>query len=906
MIGTMKKLFKDRAFLVFVCCAGGILVLFFLSSFRPGYVVFSNDGPLGALHSEAAQQPSGFTGRWFDLNSIGLNGAGYFLSFTSILLWLLGPVLFSKFYPPLTLAILGCCAWFCFRRLKLRPLACFLGALATLLNNNYFSVACWGVGPQAIAAGMSFAALGLVLDESDKLSARRWLKTALAGFAVGMGVMEAFDIGALYSMAFAAIALYYSLATGEKPLSQRLTLGVARVTVITLFAGFLAAQGVIGLFETQIKGVSGAVQDKESKAARWEWATQWSLPKREALGLVVPGLFGYRMDTPEGGCYWGACGRGAAWDRYFASGRQGPEPQDFIRYAGGGIYAGVLVALVGLWAISQSFRKQDSVFNLEQRKLLWFLTGTMVVCLLLAFGKHAPFYQFLYMLPYFSTIRNPAKFIHILSFALMIAFAFGVDGLDRRYISAAAMNGVKDLWAKVNRFDKRWVFGAFGVLGLCTVGWLVYAGSQTKLEGYLQTVQFDPDTAHAIAGFTIRQVGLFVLFLGAAVVLFTMIVSGRLSGRGVRFVGIVLGLFLVIDLGRANLPFVRFVDYIEKNATNPVIDFLRDKAYEHRVAILPVREPIFQQLYDIQWKQHQFQYWNVQSLDIVQMPRPPADLMQFEMSFHTVQHLPRRWELTNAKYLLGPAGALDVLNQQLDPGKNRFRIAQTFNVVHRPGVMNATRLEDLTAVVQPGGQYAVFEFTGALPRAKLYSNWEVNTNDNAVLERLTATNFEPSQTVLVSDAVPPPPAAASTNQAAAGTVEYASYAPKHFVLKAKADQPTILLVNDRFDPDRNWHVWVDGKQQPVLRCNFIMRGVQLPAGQHEVEFRFEPPVKPLYVSIVAILAGLAMVGILLTGAPPPAAAPAAPVSTDEEKPLKEPQARKPEKAAAEKAGAARV
>ena len=33
------------------------------------------------------------------------------------------------------------------------------------------------------------------------------------------------------------------------------------------------------------------------------------------------------------------------------------------------------------------------------------------------------------------------------------------------------------------------------------------------------------------------------------------------------------------------------------------------------------------------------------------------------------------------------------------------------------------------------GTYALIEFTGALPRAKLYSHWQVSTNDTATLKR---------------------------------------------------------------------------------------------------------------------------------------------------------------------------
>ena len=91
-----------------------------------------------------------------------------------------------------------------------------------------------------------------------------------------------------------------------------------------------------------------------------------------------------------------------------------------------------------------------------------------------------------------------------------------------------------------------------------------------------------------------------------------------------------------------------------------------------------------------------------------------------------------------------------------------------------------------------------------------------------------------------------------------GTVDFTSYSPKHIVFSAQAATPSVLLLNDRFDP--NWRVFVDGKPSTLLRCNFIMRGVFLQPGPHTVEFYFSLPHDPLYVT----LAGMGL-GILLCG-----------------------------------------
>jgi hypothetical protein len=146
-----------------------------------------------------------------------------------------------------------------------------------------------------------------------------------------------------------------------------------------------------------------------------------------------------------------------------------------------------------------------------------------------------------------------------------------------------------------------------------------------------------------------------------------------------------------------------------------------------------------------------------------------------------------------------------------------------------------------------------------LPRAKLYSNWQVSTNDQATLKELASAAFNPEQKVLVADPLPAAGASGAANQSG-GTLQFVSYEPKRIMLQAEASKPAVLLLNDRFDP--NWNVSVDGKSEKVLRCNYLMRGVYLQPGSHTVEFRFAPPVGPLYVSIAAVVLGLCLCGFL--------------------------------------------
>lgn len=855
-----------------------ILGFLFRGAIAPDRTVFSNDGPLGAISAQWADLPGGFLSIWQDLNWVGGAGPTGVPTITLGFAYLFGKLAFSKAIAPFALFLVGLGAWFCFRQMKLAPVACFVGGLAAALNMDFLSAACWGVVAVAISFGLNYFALAALSDLSGP---RRWLRLILAGFAVGMGVMEAYDTGAIFSLAIAAYVIFEAFVGGTTAPRAKIGKGFVRLAIVGGCAILIATQTLTTLVGTQIKGIAGTAQDQETKQEHWDWATQWSMPKREVLTMVVPGLFGYRMDTPmslpesmregyNGGVYWGIVGRDPNWEAYYAGGEQGQRPRGSLRFTGGSQYAGVGVVLIALWAVFQSFRKEKSVFTAHQRKQLWFWGILIVVCALLSFGRFAPFYWFFYQLPFVSTVRLPGKFFHIVQWATMILFAYGVHGLSRSCLEnpGAAVRGLADQlkawWGSASAFDRKWSRGSLVLMGAGLLTWLIYASSRERLVAYLLKVDFDAAMADAIAGFSIRQMGWFVLFLALSLGLLALILSGYFNGRRARVAGILLGLLVVVDLGRADIPWVITYNWEKKLATNPVIDLLRQQPYEHRVAMLPFQAPAqlatLDAVYRIEWAQHQFPYYNVQSLDIVQMSRPPVDYVAFESALrfdntsNTLYRITRRWELTNTRYLLGATGFLPMLNQQLDAGHGRFRVVSTFDIVPKPGITNPSQYEDLTAVTNAQGQFALFEFTGALPRAKLYSHWQVSTNDAATLNTLSSREFDPAATVLVDSPLPASTPAPTGTNADPGTVTFAGYAPKDIVLNAHSTGASVLLLNDRYDP--NWQVFVDGRAQPLLRCNYLMRGVVLDKGDHKVEFKYLPPVTTFYVSLAAV--GLAV------------------------------------------------
>ncbi len=834
------------------------LAVLFHPSFQSELVLFSNDGPLGVISSKAASLPGAFFGYWNDLNWVGQEKPSAAPNFSQLLGSILNDaVVYSKISAPLSLLFLGFAGWLLFRQLGFHSAVCVLGAIAFALNMNFFSNACWGLTTWTVSMASALLALVALHLQPARMP---FLKYILAGFAVGHGITEGFDTGALYSLAIGAYAAFLVfLEKGD--VGQKGLKAAGLVLTVAVSAAVFSTQILATLIETQIQGVAGMGQTKEAKEKRWDEATQWSLPVKEALRLGVPGLFGYRMTDLEGrpsaSSYWGAVGRTPGWETH----RRG-----YPRHSGSGEYAGALVLAMAAFAVFQSLRRSQTPLNRRQRLSVWFWAGIALVSILLAFGRHAPFYHLPYdWLPYFSTMRNPIKFMHIFHLASVILFGYGLQVLWAHYLKRPPAQEKKEKklgkllqqwWAKAPGFDRKWTLAVAGILLFGILSCLIYASAGKETTQLLLDAGFAKELAGEIHQFSVFELLWSIAFFSIVWILVTLILSGIFHYKHRKALGIALGLLLVADLGRADRFWIVYYDYKKKYTSNPVIDKLQKNAFERRVALRlnpfaggmlsdATKESglIFHNIVG-SWLQHQFPYYNISSLDVIQAPR-----MKIEDKTFVAQFTPQRlWELTSTRYLLGMTNYLAVLNQQLDPGQERFQIASRFDF----DFSNAAKLEDIDVVEHSSGQFCIMEFTGALPKAKRYRDWIVLTNQQAALGKLAEPQFDPAETVVVMNTIVKPPAEASEENNGTATIE--SYHPKAIRIQTTGSNDGVLLYNDRYHP--HWRVYVNGKRRPLLRCNSIMRGVEVPAGSHVVEFRYEPPQWGLAISLLSIALGV--------------------------------------------------
>ncbi|MCD6066845.1 MAG: YfhO family protein [Bacteroidetes bacterium] len=74
---------------------------------------------------------------------------------------------------------------------------------------------------------------------------------------------------------------------------------------------------------------------------------------------------------------------------------------------------------------------------------------------------------------------------------------------------------------------------------------------------------------------------------------------------------------------------------------------------------------------------------------------------------------------------------------------------------------------------------------------------------------------------------------------AAGNIQLISYKPDQLVYETSTSENQFAVFSEIFYPE-GWNASIDGKEKTYYCVNYLLRGMEIPAGKHKVEFRFEP------------------------------------------------------------------
>jgi len=711
---------------------------------------------------------------------------------------------------------------------------------------------------------------GLFLFIDLALRKKRLVYYALAGGCAGLAFSSGSpDKAILFMILAAAYALFVWF--GER---QGAAWGsyVAKtaigVVVALLFFGSFAA----GTFGFLFNKEGGAVAYKknlmgQTEESKWDYCTSWSLPPEDMLEFIAPCVRGIETTDPKGP-YWGRLGQDNNWQTAVDQlksilGQPGlPEAQrqqfsqqlnrtlGSLNYRQHTVYLGVIPVVFGLFGLWLAFLPKT---RREELRLPSFFKGqvlfwsiALLVCLILSLGRFTPFYRLFYAFPVVDQIRCPVKFVHLVEVCLAVLFALGLTGLigmlrvrsaPKATPVAEALSSVKSKGKKGKRKKKSNAASrkktttaaareskpgdigliVFGALSALVALILLVSAAAVSGDGGFMREYWNSLGRGSYANVFAKNMSGGLMHGG---LLFAVASAAFFALRWVRAAWlkpvILFGLLAVmaLDLLIVDKKYIRTRDMSDFRMDNPVADYLAENKQRGRTSFQfdpqttprSYRHPVF----------GSFMYHNA---DLLEERNDRRENEQIQKVRQVLANNPTRfWQITNAHWIMGPRTRLASFLQR--PG---FEVDRAFEI----GGDKISESEPAT------GTNILLKNPEALPKAIVYHNWE-GLDPEAALKRLADPTWNPATSVLVDASLGSPNGTVATSP-----VEVSSYSRKQIDLKTGLGEPGILLLNDQFH--ENWVATVNGEPAEVFRANVLMRGVKLPAGKHEIRFRYKKP-----------------------------------------------------------------
>ena len=122
---------------------------------------------------------------------------------------------------------------------------------------------------------------------------------------------------------------------------------------------------------------------------------------------------------------------------------------------------------------------------------------------------------------------------------------------------------------------------------------------------------------------------------------------------------------------------------------------------------------------------------------------------------------------------------------------------------------------------------------------------KANLRTTAVVDNRLAEKIEPQ--------APTPETLASAR------IGLTEYRPNYLRYEYSAPEKAVAVFSEIYY-DKGWTAYVDGKESPYFRADYVLRAMELPAGKHVVEWRFRAPGWNTVEAVTGICSALILLG----------------------------------------------
>lgn len=716
---------------------------------------------------------------------------------------------FLKVFPMPVPMILLCMVGFYFllTTLKVDPWVAIGGAIAYGLSSYLITIIPAGHNTKGFAIGyMAPVLMGVIITFRGRL----FLGAAITALALAL---EIYSNHLQITYYLAIVVLLVGIGEGVRLFKEGKLNYFAKAVGLLLIASVLAVMpNYTNLALTNEYGKESTrgqsditVDNKEQKKTSGlpiEYATQWSYGIGETFTLLIPDFSGGASEAISTYDEKALDGVDDQYKEYI--GGQSAYFGDVI-FTSGPFYVGAIICfffILGLFIVKDNIK--------------WWLLGATVLAIMLSWGRHfMGFTEF-----FFNTIPGYNKFRAVSMILVIVQLTMPLLGMlaIREIIkNPAAMK------AQIKKF-----YAAFAITA--GIALLVYimpssfvtpvspedsaqmiagikgqGATQAQAEevvANLETARFAIVTSDAIRSFFFILLAAGLLFVYIRKPFATIALGGGLA------------LLLLIDMwgvssryiGKENYekPRKTVTSFVQSEADKQI---LQDPSPDYRVLNVAVQT----------WQDGSTSYWH-KSIG----------------GYHGAK-LKRMQELYE-QVMDGNVNAIRTgLNTATNDSMLRAVLAQqtALNMLNTKYIIYPVRLED----GRQGEQVLTNRF--ACGNAWFVNDIKFVANPDEELKSIKT--FSPRQTAIVdkSQIQNGSMAEFKPKYDSTAVISLVSYSPNQLKYTSNAAAEQFAVFSEVYY-DKGWNAYVDGKLTPHIRANFVLRAMKVPAGKHEIVFKFEP------------------------------------------------------------------
>jgi hypothetical protein len=411
-----------------------------------------------------------------------------------------------------------------------------------------------------------------------------------------------------------------------------------------------------------------------------------------------------------------------------------------------------------------------------EKKYVWWLLPVGIISIVLSWGDN--FETFNYFL--FNHLPGYNKFRSVTFAIIMLLFALPLLG----------MLGLEKLFQQgVDKAARKKLLIAFGsTAGLCLL-LIVFGGLLSFMKEEEATMPAWFTNALAADRLSLLRADAFrsLIFISLVFVPIYFDLRTKLS-QGVFFGGFIF--LIMIDLAVVNKRAVTTENYKRKrdvvfNASAADLEILKDKSY--------------------------YRVFNLQN------PMNEAQTSYYHHSiggYHGAK-LRRYQDLIDSSLVR----ETNLLAQEAQTGKINFNRLSTLNMLNVKYLKSGDRVIRNTAANGPAwfvlGVFPVNDPTAELERIKSIDNKSIAVIDQS---KFKIQNF---------------------TYDSANTITLQEHKPNYLRYESQSTGNGLAVFSEIYYPE-GWKALIDGNEVPIIRANYVLRALEIPAGKHKVEFKFEP------------------------------------------------------------------